>query len=98
MNIYEEEKKVIYDVPIVPRNHQIKVEDARKLRIVDLFAEEYNGEKQLSRADLILIYTVYDEGLQDFLYEYLEYVEKEVETKGYKVVNKPHFYLKSIIG
>lgn len=92
------EDKIAFEVPIVPRNHQIKVEDARKLRIIDLFTEEYNNEKQLSRADLILIYTLYDGGLQDFLYEYLEYVEREVETKGYKVVNKPHFYLKSAIG
>ena len=28
----------------------------------------------------------------------LNYVENEVRTKGYKVVNKPHYYLKNIIG
>lgn len=83
---------------ISPRNHQIKVEDARNLRLIDLFKDEVNVEKYLSRADLILIYTLYPDGLEEFLDDYLDYVENEVDTKGYKVVNKPHYYLKSIIG
>ena len=87
-----------YEPSIVPRNHQIRVEDARNLRLIDLFTEEVNSDKHLSRADLILIFTLYPNGLVEFLDEYLEYVEHEVETKGYKVVNKPHYYLKGIIG
>lgn len=92
------EDKSPYEFPIMPRPHQIKVEDARRLRLIDLFIDENNHEKQLSRADLILIYTLYDNGLNDFFNDYLDYVENEVDTKGYKVVNKPHFYLKSILG
>lgn len=87
-----------YEPSIVPRNHQIRVEDARNLRLIDLFTEEVNNDKHLSRADLILIFTLYPNGLVEFLDEYLEYVENEVKTKGYKVVNKPHYYLKGIIG
>lgn len=87
-----------YEPSIVPRNHQIRVEDARNLRLIDLFTEEVNNDKHLSRADLILIFTLYPNGLVEFLNEYLEYVEHEVRTKGYKVVNKPHYYLKGIIG
>lgn len=87
-----------FEVPIVPRQHQIKIEDAKNLRLIDLFIDEYNNEKQLSRADLILIYTLYDNGLEDFLNDYWDYVDNEVSTKGYKVVNKPHYFLKSIIG
>ena len=87
-----------YESVITPRNHQIRVEDARNLRLIALFTEEVNNDKHLSRADLILIYTLYPNGLVEFLEEYLEYVEHEVETKGYKVVNKPHYYLKGIIG
>ena len=87
-----------YESVITPRNHKIRVEDARNLRLIDLFTEEVNNDKHLSRADLILIYTLYPNGLVEFLEEYLEYVEHEVETKGYKVVNKPHYYLKGIIG
>lgn len=90
--------RVKFEVPIVPRQHQIKVEDARTLRPVDLFTDEVNGDKHLSRADIILIYTLYPAGIDEFLDDYLDYVEKEVETKGYKVVNKPHYYLKNIIG
>ena len=87
-----------YEPSITPRNHQIKVEDARNLRLIDLFTDESNADKHLSRADLILIFTLYPTGLVEFLDEYLDYVEYEVKTKGYKVVNKPHYYLKSIIG
>lgn len=87
-----------YEQTIIPRNHQIRVEDARNLRLIDLFTEEVNSDKHLSRADLILIYTLYPNGLVEFLEEYLKYVEHEVATKSYKVVNKPHYYLKGIIG
>lgn len=87
-----------YEQTIIPRNHQIRVEDARNLRLIDLFTEEVNSDKHLSRADLILIYTLYPNGLVEFLEEYLKYVEHEVATKNYKVVNKPHYYLKGIIG
>lgn len=87
-----------YEPSVVPHNHQIRVEDARNLRLIDLFTEEVNSDKHLSRADLILIFTLYPNGLEEFLEDYLDYVEHEVDTKGYKVVNKPHYYLKNIIG
>ena len=80
------------------RPHQIMVEDARLLRPIDLLQDEdNNGRKLLSRADLILIFTLYPNGITEFLDEYLEYVENEVVEKGYKAVNKPHYYLKNII-
>lgn len=31
-----------YESVITPRNHQIRVEDARNLRLIDLFTEEVN--------------------------------------------------------
>ena len=84
---------------IEPRAHQIRVEDALNLRAIDLFTDtDINGHKYLSRADLILIFTLYPSGLEEFLDDYKKYVESEVETKNYKVVNKPHSYLKNIIG
>ena len=52
------EERNPYELPIVPRQHQIKVEEARKLRLIDLFIDEGSHEKQLSRADLILIYSL----------------------------------------
>lgn len=85
--------------PIEPRQHQITVEDARLLRPIDLLQDEdMQGHRLLSRADLILIFTLYPNGLNEFLEDYLQYVEDEVETKNYKVVNKPHYFLKNIIG
>lgn len=83
---------------ILPREHQITVEEARKLRVIDLFSEEISGINHLSRADIILIYTLYPRGLEEFHKDYLNYVEEKVRTKGYQVINKPHYYLKSIIG
>lgn len=92
------DKTVKFEVPVEPRQHQIKVEDARALRPIDLFTDEVNGDKHLSRADLILIYSLFPHGLEEFLDEYLDYVDREVETKKYKVVNKPHYFLKNLIG
>jgi hypothetical protein len=98
INTLENKFEPKYELPITPRQHQIKVEDARNLRLIDLFKDEVNGDKHLSRADLILIYTLYPNGLEEFLDDYLDYVEREVEEKGYKVINKPHYFLKNIIG
>lgn len=99
-NKFENKKTELgrFEVPVVPKQHQIRVEDARLLRPIDLFTDEVNGVKHLSRADIILIYTLYPNGIEEFLDDYLDYVEKEVRTKKYKVVNKPHYYLKTIIG
>lgn len=94
---YTQTKEFILDIE--PRAHQIKVEDALNLRMIDLFTEtDSNGHKHLSRADLILIFTLYPNGLEEFLNEYKNYVQSEVETKKYRVVIKPHFYLKNLIG
>lgn len=91
-NIFEREV-------IEPRAHQITVEDARNLRAIDLLQDEdTQGHKLLSRADLILIFTLYPNGLNEFLEDYLQYVEEEVKTKKIKVVNKPHCFLKNLIG
>lgn len=91
-NIFEREV-------IEPRAHQITVEDARNLRAIDLLNDEdAQGHRLLSRADLILIFTLYPNGLNEFLEDYLQYVEDEVETKKYRVVNKPHYFLKHLIG
>ena len=89
-----------YDREVIePRVHQITVDDARNLRAIDLLNDvDTQGHRLLSRADLILIFTLYPNGLNEFLEDYLQYVEDEVETKRYKVVNKPHYFLKNLIG
>lgn len=83
---------------IEARPHQIEFEKALDLQPIDLFKDEdTQGRKLLSRADLILIYALYDGGLNQFLDEYKQYAKNENIEKGYKVVKKPHYYLKGII-
>lgn len=85
--------------PIIEaRPHQIEVDVALKLQPIDLLKDEdTNGKKLLSRADIILIFTLYKNGLDQFLEEYHEYVREEKREKGYIVVRKPHYYLKGVI-
>lgn len=85
--------------PVVEaRPHQIEVKVALNLQPIDLLKDEdVNGKKLLSRADLILIFTLYKNGLEQFLEEYKAYVLEEKRNKGYVVVNKPHYYLKGLI-
>lgn len=86
-------------IPIEPRNYQLKVEDALNLTLIDLFQDtDAQGQRYLSRADLVLIFTLYTEGLEQFLNNYKNYVIDMQQSKGYKVINKPHYYLKAIIG
>ena len=80
-----------------PRDYQLYVEEALELRIADLLCD-VDGQRHLSRADIILIYTIYPGALQEFLDDYLEYVRTEQKQKGYTVIKKPHYYLKDIIG
>ena len=83
---------------IETRPHQIEVAKALKLQPIDLLKDEdFQGRKLLSRADIILIFTLYTGGLDQFLEEYKEYIRNENEEKGYKFVKKPHDYLKSTI-
>lgn len=84
--------------PIEARYYQIEVEKALELKEIDLLKDEdAQGKKYLSRADLILIFTLYRGGISEFLQEYKEYVNHSKDEKAYVVVNKPHYYLKSVI-
>ena len=83
---------------IEARPYQIEFEKALELQPIDLLKDEdVQGRKLLSRADIILIFTLYTGGLDQFLEEYKEYIRNENEEKGYKFVKKPHYYLKSTI-
>ena len=72
-------------------------EDALDIFKDYVYFEDSNGKKLLSRADLILIFTFYSNGLEQFLDEYKEYVLELKRERGYVVVNKPHYYLKGVI-
>lgn len=93
------ERMICYNHPTIPKPHQIEVEKALKLELVHLVQDvDDSGYRLLSRADLILIFTLYTKGLEGFLEEYKNYAQTQSEVRGYNVVNKPHYYLKNIIG
>lgn len=92
------EEVCIERLQVEARPHQLEVEVALNLQPIDLLKDEdTNGKKLLSRADLILIFTLYPNGLDQFLEEYKNYVEEMNKERGYRVINKPHYYLKSVI-
>lgn len=95
-----EEKVVNYQQTIVEaRPYQIATEDALRLRVIDLFQDEdAQGYRLLSRADLILIFTLYANGMEEFLEDYKKHIQMLRDERGYKFVPKPHHYLKGIIG
>lgn len=95
-----EEKTVNYQQTIMEaRPYQIATEDALKLRVIDLFQDEdAQGYRLLSRADLILIFTLYANGMEEFLEDYKKHIQMLRDERGYKFVPKPHHYLKGIIG
>ncbi|MGV3076405.1 hypothetical protein ACEE21_15100 [Clostridium baratii] len=86
---------------LMPRDSQIYAKDVIDWEIINLLQDEDSqGHKLLSRADIILIYALYNKsGLEGFLNEYIEYAKKYADTYGvYAVIKKPHYYLKGLIG
>lgn len=101
-----EEKSVIFNkengntyTPYEMKHYQMTVEDALKMDVIDLFQDEdIQGHRILSRADLILVFTLYKGGLEQFLDDYKEYVRTMQKERGFRFVNKPHHYLKNLLG
>lgn len=90
---------ISYETPMEARYYQVSVEEALGMNIIDLFQDEDNsGHKLISRADIILIYTLYSGGMEEFLEDYKKYVRQMVTERGYKFVRKPHYYLKNLLG
>ena len=80
-----------------PRPTQITIEEALNLTPIDLLRDEDQaGRKLLSRADIILVYTFFDD-LKDFLKKYQDDAREGKNQYGYKYCYKPHFYLKNLI-
>lgn len=84
-----------------PRDYQIYAKEVLKWEVVDLLQDEdTQGHRLLSRADLILIFALYNKsGLEGFLNEYIKYANEFIERYGEgAVILKPHHYLKNLIG
>ena len=78
------------------RSNQMYVRDANGLTIEDMIKEQPKDRHTLSRADIILIFTVYGT-LETFFKQYKDYVG-ECERAEYIYCQPPHYYLKYQIG
>lgn len=88
-------------VPSQPRDYQIYAKEALEWEVVDLLQDEdVQGHRLLSRADIILIFALYNKsGLEGFLNEYIKYANEFIDKYGENaVIKKPHHYLKQLIG
>ena len=86
---------------LVPRDSQIYAREVINWEAINLLEDEDSqGHRLLSRADLILIFTLYNRrGLDGFLEEYISYANNFISEYGDgAIIKKPHYYLKSIIG
>lgn len=95
----EYEKKYINEQR--PRDYQLFAKDVLGWEVIDLLQDEdTNGYRILSRADLILIFALYNKsGLEGFLNEYLNYANEKYERYGEQaIILKPHNFLKNLIG
>ena len=95
--IFDEEKKVEQK----PRDYQIFATSALNWEVIDLLQDEdIQGYRLLSRADLILIFALYNKsGLEGFLNEYIRYAKEYISRYGEQaIILKPHHYLKQLIG
>lgn len=80
------------------RPYQVKVEEALNYRVIDLFNDSDHDKRLISRADIVLIMTLYKNGFEEFLEDYKKYAYNLKKERGYSFVSKPHYYLKSILG
>lgn len=84
-----------------PRDYQLYAKDVLGWEIIDLLQDEDTyGHRLLSRADLILIFALYNKnGLEGFYQDYMAYAQEKYDTFGeLGFVQKPHIYLKNLIG
>lgn len=93
----EQQERVISQ----PRDYQIYAKDSLEWEVIDLLQDEdVQGYRLLSRADLILIFSLYNKtGLEGFLDEYIKYAKEYIGKYGENaVILKPHLFLKQLIG
>lgn len=78
------------------RHHQILTERADELQVTDLFKDTDEEEIAISKADIILIFTIYEDGIKEFFKLYKSYIE-DCKQRRWKAVDKPHWFLKRSI-
>lgn len=79
----------------VIRNHQLSLEDALEVTITDLLRDQDDKGTSVSKADLILIFALYEGGIKEFYKLYKDYVLAG-QKKNYFAIDKPHWFLKKL--
>jgi len=79
------------------RHHQVSIERGAELLVTDLLKDE-NDEEQIaiSKADIILIFSIYEGGIIEFFNLYKKYVN-DCKEKRWRACDKPHWFLKRSI-
>ncbi|MGL4850961.1 MAG: hypothetical protein ACRC28_18900 [Clostridium sp.] len=78
------------------RHHQIYIEVAENLKVTDLLRDSNEDGIAISKADIILIFTLFEEGVKEYYRLYMQYV-RECKDKRFRAVHKPHWHLKQLI-
>lgn len=79
------------------RHHQIEIDLAVELQVTDLLKDEDDENKiAISKADIILIFSIYKGGIIEFFELYKKYVS-DCKHRRWRAVDKPHWFLKRSI-
>lgn len=78
------------------RNHQIETDRALELQVTDLLKDSDEERIAISKADIILIFSIYEGGIIEFFNLYKKYI-MECKQKRWKACDKPHWFLKRSI-
>lgn len=78
------------------RHHQIDIERALELQVTDLLKDKDDEQIAVSKADIILIFSIYEGGIIEFFNLYRKYIN-DCRQKRFRAVDKPHWMLKRSI-
>lgn len=77
------------------RHHQIEIEIALELQVTDLLKDKDDIGIAISKADIILIFSIYKGGMIEFFEIYKNYI-LDCKQKRFRAVDKPHWFLKRL--
>lgn len=77
------------------RHHQIEIEIALELQVTDLLKDKDDIGIAISKADIILIFSIYKGGIIEFFEIYKNYI-LDCKQKRFRAVDKPHWFLKRL--
>lgn len=79
-----------------PRPHQVFTDSVLDLKVTELLRDVDVEGTSLSKGDVILVLTIFEDGIKEFYKEYKEYV-KQSKFRNWLFCDKPHWFLKRLI-